>query len=168
MVGPAVILPPDFTSKIPVTFPVLAPELVPAHLVVANDYNPNRVAGDELDLLEYSMRLCGVTQAVVTVYDARDCRYIVVDGFHRHLVMVTRLGLVEIPVVVLRKSLAERMASTIRHNDARGCHDPELMGRLVEILRAAGVGDHEVATRLGMEREELCRLLGLVGASLEG
>jgi ParB-like chromosome segregation protein Spo0J len=157
------VTPEDFSSDEAISFPCARARLVPATKVVANDYNPNRVAVPELDLLERSIRKDGVTQPVVTSRDAEADRYVVVDGFHRYLVMKERFGLAQIPVTTIGWSTSERKAATVRHNQARGEHQTELMGALVESLVSQGVSDSDIAKRLGMEQEELLRLKQIRG-----
>lgn len=139
---------------------------VPADRVQANDYNPNAVASPEMKLLEHSVRTDGFTQPIVVAPDGD--RYVVVDGFHRSRVGTEVADIRErtggyLPVVVLDKSIQERMASTIRHNRARGKHQVDLMGELVRELVQRGWGDAQIAEHLGMSFEELLRLKQLVG-----
>ncbi len=146
-----------------ITFPCLAAKLVPAAKVVANDYNPNKVAARELDLLELSIREDGVTQPIVTYCDSAADLYVIVDGFHRWRVLTERLGCSQIPVVTLDKDIRNRMASTVRHNRARGKHQVDLVAELVKSLLAKGWDDERVAEHLGMTEEELVRLKQVVG-----
>lgn len=141
-----------------ITFPCLQTRLVPACKVVANDYNPNSVARPEMELLAQSIEADGVTQPVVTVYDPDADVYIVVDGFHRYTILTVWFGLEKIPVVVLEKPMTDRMASTVRHNRARGKHQVDLMAVLVTRLRGLGWDDLDIARHLGMEAEEVLRL----------
>lgn len=136
--------------------------------VVANDYNPNHVAPPEMKLLALSILEDGYTQPIVTFYDEEQAIYIVVDGFHRSRVgrevLEIRKRLYDyLPVVVIDKTLGERMASTTRHNRARGKHQVDLMGDLVRDLVQKGWGDARIAKHLGMSPEELLRLKQIVG-----
>jgi len=144
--------------------PALRPQLVPIGEVEGNAYNPNRVASVEMDLLETSIRADGLTMAVVTMKAAAD-RWEVVDGFHRRIVMGDRLGRRWIPVVELRRPLVDRMASTVRHNRARGKHHVDLMADLVKGMMELGWDDARIAAALGMSEEELLRLRQMVGAA---
>lgn len=146
-------------------FPCLNVKMVPAETVVANDYNPNRVARAELELLAHSMDQDGVTLPLVVFHDTENDQYIIVDGFHRYTVLTEHFGCPEIPVVVLDRPLAERMASTVRHNRARGKHQVDLQGELVRSLVAKGWPDDQIADHLGMSAEELLRLKQIVGAA---
>lgn len=147
----------------PITFPCLQTRMVPATQVVANDYNPNTVASPEMELLAVSIEEDGVTQPVVTYYDAEIQRYIVVDGFHRFTILTRWFQLDQIPVVVIDKSIGERMASTVRHNRARGKHKVDMMAVLLEKLIKLGRTDLEIADALGMEAEEVIRLKQMTG-----
>lgn len=141
-----------------ITFPCLNTRLVPVSKVVANDYNPNYVASPEMELLRHSIEQDGLTQPVVTFYDTDLDVYIVVDGFHRYTILKEYFKCPEIPVVVIEKDIKERMASTVRHNRARGKHQVNLMSVLVEKMRALGLRDSQIAKHLGMEAEEVLRL----------
>ena len=88
-----------------ISFPVMAVKMVPAEKVVANDYNPNRVARIEMQLLIHSIEQDGFTQPVVTAYDPVADIYTVVDGFHRATVLKTHFKCTEIPVVVIDRPI---------------------------------------------------------------
>jgi ParB-like chromosome segregation protein Spo0J len=148
--------------------PVALVRFVPIEKVFANDYNPNAVAAMELDLLYLSIRHDGYTQPVVTYYDPARDRYEIVDGFHRYIVMKRHQDLYDLnhghlPVVIIDKPLAERMASTIRHNRARGKHAVAGMSSLIVALLEAGWDDRRICQELGLEKEELIRLKHVTG-----
>jgi len=126
------------------------------------------VAGPELGLLAHSIRCDGYTQPIVTIYDADADRYVIVDGFHRYWVMKHCPDIAEstggcLPVVVLSKGMSERMASTVRHNRARGVHHVNGMAELVARMRAEGMDGADIATELGMTAEEYVRLTHVTG-----
>ena len=146
-----------------VTFPCMSPMLVPIEKVQANEYNPNKVASIEYNLLKQSIEADGVTMPIVTFYDAEKDRYIVVDGFHRYKILRDEFNCQEVPVVTIDKDIRERMASTVRHNRARGKHQVDLMGELVKVLTQKGCSDDEIALHLGMSADELVRLKQIVG-----
>lgn len=132
-----------------------------ADRVVANDYNPNSVARPEMELLHQSIREDGYTQPIVTVPGGTD--NVVVDGFHRNRVGKEKADIRKrvhgyLPIVAIDKPIEGRMASTIRHNRARGKHRVDSMGDLVRKLVALGLPDEDIAKRLGMEGEEVLRL----------
>lgn len=148
--------------------PVYNVRRVPLEKIVKNLYNPNSVAPPELALLETSIWEDGYTQPVVCAYDAETDVYTIIDGFHRHLVMLTSERIRErdkgmLPVVVLEKTISDRMASTIRHNRARGSHSIELMSGIVVELTRAGMSDAWILRHIGMDKEELLRLKQITG-----
>jgi len=150
--------------------PVYNVRSVPIDKVTANDYNPNSVAPPEMELLETSIWEDGYTQPVVTVYDADNDQYVVVDGFHRFLTLKNSARIREreggmLPVVVLDKNLSDRMASTIRHNRARGSHNIELMSQIVAELVEMGKGDRWICQHIGMSPDELLRMKQITGLS---
>lgn len=150
--------------------PVYNVRRVPLSKVVANTYNPNSVAPPEMALLETSIWEDGYTQPVVTVYDEESDQYVVIDGFHRHLTMQKSKRIYDreqgmLPVVVLKKAMSDRMASTIRHNRARGTHNVELMSAIVAELVEMGKGDAWICKHIGMSKDELLRLKQITGVA---
>lgn len=148
--------------------PVYNVKTVPIEMVKANDYNPNKVAPPEMELLEISIWEDGYTQPIVTFYDDTNDKYIVVDGFHRYLILKNSKRINErekgmAPIVVINKEIGERMASTIRHNRARGTHNVELMSTIVTELVEMGKGDRWICQHLGMSLDELLRLKQITG-----
>lgn len=153
---------PDYRS------PVYSVQSVPIGKVTANDYNPNKVAPPEMALLEISIWEDGFTQPVVTVHDQETDTYVVVDGFHRFLTLKNSQRIREregdmLPVVVLDKEMSDRMASTIRHNRARGTHNIELMSQIVTELVEMGKGDRWICQHIGMSLDELLRMKQITG-----
>lgn len=154
----------DFVS------PVYNVRAVPLEKVRANDYNPNAVAPPEMALLETSIWEDGYTQPIVTYYDNVNDTYIVVDGFHRYLTIKNSERIRErergmLPIVVIDKELGDRMASTIRHNRARGTHNIELMSVIVAELVEMGKGDRWICQHIGMSADELLRLKQITGVA---
>lgn len=150
--------------------PVYDVKRVPLDMVVSNSYNPNSVAPPEMELLETSIWEDGYTQPIVTVYDPETNRYIVVDGFHRYMTMMRSDRIREregatLPIVVLNKEMHDRMASTIRHNRARGTHNIELMSSIVAELVDIGKSDGWICKHIGMSRDELLRLKQITGVA---
>jgi len=140
------------------TFPCLDVQLVSTNKVVSNEYNPNYVAAPEMELLRISIEEDGLTQPIVVYYDNEQDLFIVIDGFHRYVILRDHFKSDVVPVVVIDKPIAERMASTIRHNRARGKHQVDLTAELVKNLLRLGKNDDEIAVALGMSAEEVLRL----------
>lgn len=141
---------------------------VPIEKVQANTYNPNHVAPPEMKLLYDSIKCDGYTMPIVCYYLPNVDKYEIVDGFHRYTVMLTHKDIYErehglLPIVVIDKPLSDRMASTIRHNRARGSHDIDLMVNIVKELKDCGQSDTWIMKHLGMDPEELLRLKQLSG-----
>ncbi len=152
----------DFTS------PVYNIKSVPIEKIVPNTYNPNSVAPPELRLLYDSIKEDGYTMPIVCYYSQKDDLYIIVDGFHRYRVMLEHEDIYRrengmLPVSVIDKPLAQRMASTVRHNRARGTHSVDLMGNIVRELHELGRSDAWISNHLGMEKDEILRLKQITG-----
>jgi len=143
---------------------------IPVDQVEPNDYNPNSVAKKEMGLLYVSIDHDGYTQPIVTIFDPEKQKYIIVDGFHRYFVGVSKSDITSrihgrLPVVVIDKSINDRMASTVRHNRARGEHSITGMGKLVFEMLNNGWSDAKICNHLGLEPEELLKLKHITGFS---
>ena len=141
---------------------------VPIEKVKPNTYNPNKVAPPEMKLLYESVRADGYTMPIVCYYNKPTDTYIIVDGFHRYRIMLDYPDIYErehgmLPVSVIDKPLDQRMASTIRHNRARGSHDVDLMSNIVRELHELGRSDAWISRHLGMDRDEILRLKQITG-----
>lgn len=142
---------------------------IPAGEVQANDYNPNTVAPPELELLRLSISADGYTQPIVA--NVEDEHYEVVDGFHRHRICKEFPEIGErvkgfLPIVQIRESQtdkADRIASTIRHNRARGKHGVLKMSDIVLELKRRNWSDEKVGKELGMDPDEVLRLAQISG-----
>lgn len=143
---------------------------VPGEQVHANDYNPNSVASPEMRLLQLSIMADGYTQPIVAWPDG-DGSYEVVDGFHRNRVgkevgAVKKRTRGRLPVAVIkaeRSSKEDRIASTIRHNRARGKHQVDAMAEIVADLHQRCWSDAKIGTELGMDPDEVLRLRQVSG-----
>ena len=141
---------------------------VPIEKIDPNTYNPNAVAPPELALLYDSIKEDGYTMPVVCYYDQKRDTYILVDGFHRYRIMLDYPDIYErengrLPVSVIDKPIDCRMASTIRHNRARGSHDVDLMSNIVKELHELGRSDEWISKHLGMDKDEILRLKQITG-----
>ena len=141
---------------------------VPVEKIKPNNYNPNKVAPPEMRLLYDSIKADGYTMPIVCYYDKENDEYIIVDGFHRYRIMLDYADIYEregglMPVSVINKPLDQRMASTIRHNRARGSHDVDLMSNIVRDLHELGRSDAWIAKHLGMDKDDILRLKQITG-----
>ena len=135
----------------------------------ANDYNPNTVAPPEMELLRHSINSDGYTQPIVS-WRVED-RYEVIDGFHRHRVgkeMEDVRNRVHgyLPLVQIkedREGRNDRIASTIRHNRARGKHKIDAMSDIVVELKRRNWSDEKIGRELGMDADEVLRLTQITG-----
>ena len=149
--------------------PVDLIQWIPADRVVANDYNPNTVAPPEMRLLETSILADGFTQPIVTHDEGQ--RNIVIDGFHRNRIgkeskEVRKRTKGYLPVVQIRAAqvdIEKRMASTIRHNRARGKHGVEPMTGIVSYLAKKGWDNSKIGKELGMDADEVLRFKQITG-----
>lgn len=137
--------------------------------VQANDYNPNSVAPPEMELLRISIMSDGYTQPIVT--NDEDGVKVVIDGFHRNRVgrecedVKTRVH-GYLPIVQIRDAQTgrpDRIASTIRHNRARGKHQVHAMSDIVLELKRRNWSDQKIGRELGMDPDEVLRLAQITG-----
>lgn len=148
--------------------PVYNVKPVPIEKIQANSYNPNSVASPEMKLLYQSIKQDGYTMPIVCYYLKDIDKYEIVDGFHRYTTMLKHKDIYErengcLPVTVIDKPLSDRMASTIRHNRARGSHDIGLMTNIVADLVDSGMSDAWILKNIGMDADELLRLKQVSG-----
>jgi len=141
---------------------------VPVEKIRANEYNPNKVARPEMELLYQSIKEDGYTMPIVCYYHEEDDMYEIVDGFHRYTIILRHKDIYDreggcLPVSVIDKPISERMASTIRHNRARGTHNIDLMSNIVAELVEMGKSDAWIARHLGMDVDEILRLKQITG-----
>ncbi len=142
---------------------------VAADGVHGNQYNPNVVAPPEMDLLRLSITADGYTQPIVAM--GTDDGVEVVDGFHRHRVGKECADVRErvrgfLPVVEIRSDrtdVTDRIASTIRHNRARGKHTVTAMSDIVIELKRRNWSNDKIGRELGMEADEVLRLCQMTG-----
>lgn len=138
--------------------------------VHSNDYNPNSVAPPEMELLRLSIEADGYTQPIVTMIEDTGTRE-VIDGFHRNRVGKECKEIQQrvngyLPVVSINKTRedkGDRIASTIRHNRARGKHKVTAMSDIVVDLKKRNWSDEKIARELGMDADEVLRLCQISG-----
>lgn len=148
--------------------PVYSIIKVPIEKIQANAYNPNAVAPPEMKLLYKSILEDGYTMPIVCYYLKDIDKYEIVDGYHRYRIMKEHKDIYErengcLPVSIIEKDINNRMASTIRHNRARGSHSIELMTNIVTDLIESGMSDNWILKNIGMDAEELLRLKQITG-----
>lgn len=152
------------------TSPVYNVKRVPVEKIRANSYNPNAVAPPEMKLLYKSILEDGYTMPIVCYHIPDEDIYEIVDGFHRYRTILEHKDIFDreggcLPVVTIEKDISNRMASTIRHNRARGTHSIELMTNIVAELVDSGMSDQWIMKNIGMDAEELLRLKQISGLS---
>ncbi len=150
------------------TSPVYKVIAVEVEKIQANTYNPNSVASPEMKLLYESILNDGYTMPIVCYYLPEIDKYEIVDGFHRYTIIKKHKDIFDreegkLPVVIIDKDITNRMASTIRHNRARGSHSVDLMSNIVAELLEMGKSDKWIAKHLGMDADELLRLKQITG-----
>lgn len=141
---------------------------VPIDKIQANSYNPNHVAPPEMKLLYESIKDDGYTMPIVCYYLKDEDMYEIVDGYHRYTTMLNHKDIYErengmLPVSIIDKPIQDRIASTVRHNRARGTHDVDLMVNIVSELKESGMSDAWIMKNIGMDADELLRLKQVSG-----
>lgn len=152
----------------PYSSPVYNIQRVPIDKIQANAYNPNSVAPPEMKLLYKSILEDGYTMPIVCYYLEDQDKYEIVDGFHRYTTMLQHKDIYDreggcLPVSIIDKPISDRIASTIRHNRARGSHDISLMTNIVSELVESGMSDAWILKNIGMDADELLRLKQISG-----
>jgi ParB-like chromosome segregation protein Spo0J len=132
------------------------PILVKLDYLKPNPWNPNKVMKPEMDLLELSVKKSGFCFPLVVIKE-NETSYMIVDGFHRHLI-AKKLKMEYVPVVILDEPIDELMNATIRFNRARGTHQIDRMSNIVAELVEDGCSGSEIAKNLGMDADEVLRL----------
>ena len=141
--------------------PIKSVQIVSRDLLKPNDYNPNKVLEDNLELLIQSILTNGWTLPIVCRPD-----YTIIDGYHRWTVagrepLFTMLE-GKVPVVIVNhKSEQDNVYGTITHNRARGTHLLEPMEKIIKNLIDSGKTVKEISKQLGMKPEEIFRLSGM-------
>ncbi|GHT74529.1 hypothetical protein AGMMS50262_07680 [Bacteroidia bacterium] len=140
-----------------------------AENIEENDYNPNHVATPEMKLLITSIEEDGYTMPIVASPEEDTIR--IVDGFHRRKSYQKSFKIAKsthgrLPITYIReqhRERSDRMATTIRHNRARGAHDIDLMSNIVRELTEAGRSTEWIAKHVGMDKDEILRLKQITG-----
>jgi ParB-like chromosome segregation protein Spo0J len=149
-------------GKIPV--PCMSTLLVARNLVVANNYNPNFVAKDKMNLLKQSIRDNGFCFPIVTIWDDVEEQFVIIDGFHRYSMSDKAwLDLDYIPLVWVEHDISKRMYATIQFNKARGVHQVDLDADVIRALIQQGKTEDEISIHLGIDIETIHRYKQLTG-----
>lgn len=144
--------------------PCLDVKLVPRDLVQANNYNPNHVPKDKMELLKQSILDNGFCFPIVTIWSEEDGKYIIIDGFHRYTICQPEwLDIEQVPIVVLDHDISKRMAATIQFNKARGVHQVDLDADVVRSLLEQGMSEEEVSRHLGIDLDTVLRYKQMTG-----
>lgn len=151
-------------SKHNITIPCLNIKLVPREQLQANNYNPNHVPKDKMELLKQSIIDNGFCFPIVTIWDDDLEKYVIVDGFHRFTICQPEwLDIKEVPVVVLEHNISQRMTATLQFNKARGVHQVDLDADVVKSLLEQGMKEDEVAKHLGLDLDTVLRYKQMTG-----
>lgn len=157
---PVVVQGREYAIAIPCVNTLLAAR----DMVRANTYNPNTVPRTKLALLMQSIIDNGFAYPIAVIYDDDSEVFVIIDGFHRHLVTAAEyLELPYVPVVVLNHDMAQRMIATIQFNKARGFHQVDLDAEVVRALLEQGLAEEDVATHLGMDLDTVYRYKQVTG-----
>lgn len=147
-----------------IKIPCLNVKLVPRDLVQANNYNPNHVPKDKMELLKQSILDNGFCFPIVTIWSEEDGKYIIIDGFHRYTICQPEwLDIEQVPIVVLEHDISKRMAATIQFNKARGVHQVDLDADVVRSLLEQGMSEEEVSRHLGIDLDTVLRYKQMTG-----
>lgn len=143
-------------------------EMIPLDDIEANQYNPNKMAPPESNLLKTSMEKNGVTMPIlVNRLKISEKKYVVIDGFHRFQLLLNHPELQTlkgyVPAVVLNLPEEKCMSASVRHNLARGSHQVELTADLIIQLREMGWTNNKICYELGMDQDEVLRLQQVTG-----
>lgn len=147
-----------------ITIPCLHVRLVDREQIVANNWNPNSVSSDKMQLLQQSIIDNGFCFPIVTIWDPELERYVVIDGFHRLTICQPDwLDIQQVPIVVLDHDITKRMIATVQFNKARGVHQVDLDAEVIRTLVEQGMGDEEIAIHLGIDVDTVHRYKQLTG-----
>ncbi len=142
-----------------IKFPALNAVLVHKNMILPNDYNPNHVAKDKMELLRTSIVENGFAFGIVSIFDYEIEQFVIIDGYHRDLITGEKwLKLTYKPLVILDHSMEKRLSATVQFNKARGVHKIDLNAELVKKMVGLGMKDIDICKQLGINADELLRL----------
>jgi hypothetical protein len=138
--------------------------LVNTSLIKGNIYNPNHVPKDKLLLLKQSIIDNGFCFPIVAIFDEEQNLFIIIDGFHRHLISSNKwLDFDYIPLVTLKHNITKRMIATTQFNKARGVHQVDLDAEIIQKLCQQGLSDEDISIHLGIDIDTVYRYKQLTG-----
>lgn len=147
-----------------ISIPCMETILVHRDRIIANNWNPNNVPKDKMELLKQSIIDNGFCFPIVTIYNSEDDIYQIIDGFHRYTICQKNwLDIEKVPIVVLKHNIKKRMAATVQFNKARGIHQVDLDAELIRALIEQGMDEKEISTHLGIDTETIHRYKSLTG-----
>lgn len=147
-----------------IKMPCLAIKLVNRNDITANNYNPNSVPSDKMELLKQSIIDNGFCFPIVTIWSEEEQKYVIIDGFHRFTMCSPEwLDIEQVPIVVLDHDISQRMAATVQFNKARGVHEIEGDANIVKSLSQQGLSDADICKHLGLDAETVLRYKQLTG-----
>ena len=149
-------------GKIPV--PCANTILVSRELIVANNYNPNRVEKSKMQLLKQSILDNGFAFPVLAIWDEAEEKFVLIDGFHRDSMGDPKwLDLDFIPLAILPHDISKRLVATVQFNKARGVHQVDLDADVIRSLVEQGMNDEEISIHLGIDLDTIARYKSLTG-----
>lgn len=142
-----------------VKFPVLNAVLVNINLVQANDYNPNHVAKDKMELLKTSIMENGFCFGIVAILDEQIDKFVIIDGDHRNQISGNKwLKFKYVPLVILEHTMEKRLSATVQFNKARGVHKIDLNAELIKKMVNLGMDGADICKQLGIDADEFLRM----------
>jgi len=152
------------SGKRKIEIPCYQTLLVKRDLIVANNYNPNSVPKEKMELLKESIVNNGFCFPIVTIFDYEQEKFVIIDGFHRWIMSSEKyLNMDYVPLVCLKHDITQRMTATWQFNKARGFHSVELDSDLIKGLIEQGLNDLEISKKLGIDIETVARYKSLTG-----
>lgn len=147
-----------------IEIPCLNIKLVKRELLQANNYNPNSVPKDKMELLKQSIIDNGFCYPIITIWDFDLEKYVIIDGFHRFTICQSNwLDIKKVPIIILEHNITKRMTATIQFNKARGVHQVDLDAELIRNLCEQGLSDEEISIHLGIDIDTVFRYKQLTG-----
>lgn len=141
-----------------IEFPVLFPIMIHKDLIQANDYNPNHVAKDKMQLLKTSIVENGFAFGIYAIFDEEIEKFVIVDGDHRNQISGSKwLDLTYKPLIISNHKMEKRLAATVQFNKARGVHSVDGNTELIKRMLEINVERPEICKVLGIEADELLR-----------